>query len=354
MVFTSEENNLHIYDPQLGRFLSPDPYVQAPDFTQNYNRYSYVLNNPLKYTDPTGYRYDSGQLRQEGADARYAPFPGQYNYPFGSYSGSYTGFGSTAGGTGSASSSYYYSWNTGTYYNSNHQPVEWGEVRDNYVTPNSSYSYDIWWQTVHIPAHPELGKYLKYFVKEKRINYYALGYNGGLLKNIGLNSTASDWGASNEIENASNHNSSEFTSWDALRFLWNAKIIGREIPDNISLDLTISGTFVAGASMTYSVNFLTRGAPGIYLTRTEQERVIAEVDYALNLNVFNYQGNPLNINDQRLPGAMESVSGGFGWGLNVYRGFDDSGDLLWIGAGTGIGLTGGLSYGWGNTKAGWW
>lgn len=42
------------YDPILGRMLSPDNYVQSPLFTQNYNRYSYVLNNPLKYTDPSG------------------------------------------------------------------------------------------------------------------------------------------------------------------------------------------------------------------------------------------------------------------------------------------------------------
>ena len=40
--------------PVLGRFLSPDDYVQAPDFTQSFNRYSYCLNNPLLYTDPTG------------------------------------------------------------------------------------------------------------------------------------------------------------------------------------------------------------------------------------------------------------------------------------------------------------
>ena len=40
--------------PVLGRFLSPDSYVQAPDLTQSFNRYSYCLNNPLLYTDPTG------------------------------------------------------------------------------------------------------------------------------------------------------------------------------------------------------------------------------------------------------------------------------------------------------------
>jgi RHS repeat-associated protein len=47
--------NGRIYDPQLGRFLSPDPFVTSPENPQNYNRYSYVLNNPLKYTDPSGY-----------------------------------------------------------------------------------------------------------------------------------------------------------------------------------------------------------------------------------------------------------------------------------------------------------
>ena len=46
--------NARLYDPFYGRFLSPDPYVQAPDFTQNFNRYSYALNNPLKYTDEDG------------------------------------------------------------------------------------------------------------------------------------------------------------------------------------------------------------------------------------------------------------------------------------------------------------
>jgi RHS repeat-associated protein len=46
--------NGRVYDPVLGRFLSPDPYVQAPDFSQSFNRYGYCLNNPLKFSDPTG------------------------------------------------------------------------------------------------------------------------------------------------------------------------------------------------------------------------------------------------------------------------------------------------------------
>lgn len=46
--------NGRIYSPIFGRFLAPDNYVQAPDNTQSFNRYSYCLNNPLKYTDPSG------------------------------------------------------------------------------------------------------------------------------------------------------------------------------------------------------------------------------------------------------------------------------------------------------------
>jgi RHS repeat-associated protein len=46
--------NGRVYDPVLARFLSPDPLIQDPSNLQNYNLYSYVLNNPLRYTDPAG------------------------------------------------------------------------------------------------------------------------------------------------------------------------------------------------------------------------------------------------------------------------------------------------------------
>ena len=47
--------NGRVYDPEIGRFLSADPFVQAPDDTQSLNRYTYVKNNPLSYTDPSGF-----------------------------------------------------------------------------------------------------------------------------------------------------------------------------------------------------------------------------------------------------------------------------------------------------------
>jgi len=49
--------NGRCYDPVVGRFLSPDIVVQNANNTQCYNRYSYAVNNPLKYTDPSGWSF---------------------------------------------------------------------------------------------------------------------------------------------------------------------------------------------------------------------------------------------------------------------------------------------------------
>ncbi|SDQ63855.1 RHS repeat-associated core domain-containing protein [Pseudoxanthomonas sp. CF385] len=46
--------NGRIYDQQLGRFLQADPLVQSTGNGQSWNAYTYVYNNPLAYTDPTG------------------------------------------------------------------------------------------------------------------------------------------------------------------------------------------------------------------------------------------------------------------------------------------------------------
>ncbi len=51
--------NARFYVPGVGRFLSADTIVPEPKNPQSYNRYSYVQNDPLNYTDPTGHcRYD--------------------------------------------------------------------------------------------------------------------------------------------------------------------------------------------------------------------------------------------------------------------------------------------------------
>ncbi len=47
--------NGRVYDPLTAQFFSPDPVLQAPGNWTNYNRYTYCMNNPFKYTDPSGY-----------------------------------------------------------------------------------------------------------------------------------------------------------------------------------------------------------------------------------------------------------------------------------------------------------
>ncbi|XYH92488.1 FG-GAP-like repeat-containing protein [Sorangium sp. So ce1128] len=54
-----------LYDPSLRRFLTPDPFVTAPLWGESYNRYSYVMNDPVNLVDPTGWvwkrvKYDNG------------------------------------------------------------------------------------------------------------------------------------------------------------------------------------------------------------------------------------------------------------------------------------------------------
>jgi hypothetical protein len=55
------------YDSELGRWVSPDTIVPDPTNPQGFNRYSYVVNNPLKFIDPTGHKED-GQCGLTGED----------------------------------------------------------------------------------------------------------------------------------------------------------------------------------------------------------------------------------------------------------------------------------------------
>ena len=72
--------NGRVYDPLLGRFGTPDPTTENPFSTQGWNRYSYVGNSPLNFTDPsvinTTFSYDAnGNLTSgNGLSLTYASF----------------------------------------------------------------------------------------------------------------------------------------------------------------------------------------------------------------------------------------------------------------------------------------
>jgi len=57
-----------MFDPEAGRFLSADPFVQEPLWGQSYNRFMYVMGNPLTYSDPSGFVADQARLDREYAD----------------------------------------------------------------------------------------------------------------------------------------------------------------------------------------------------------------------------------------------------------------------------------------------
>ncbi|MDM3871864.1 RHS repeat-associated core domain-containing protein [Porticoccus sp. W117] len=67
--------NGRVYDPELGRFVSPDPIVQAPTYSQSWNRYTYTFNSPLSFTDPSGYSSDipGGEIHYEN-DIHYGEY----------------------------------------------------------------------------------------------------------------------------------------------------------------------------------------------------------------------------------------------------------------------------------------
>jgi hypothetical protein len=56
-----------VYDPRLGRFLSPDPVATPADGAQSRDRYAYVANNPLRFVDPTGFLADSPPMAGGGS-----------------------------------------------------------------------------------------------------------------------------------------------------------------------------------------------------------------------------------------------------------------------------------------------
>jgi RHS repeat-associated protein len=59
--------NGRVYDYRLGRFLSVDPIISNPANSQSINPYSYIGNDPLSGTDPTGYNFESICERNVGS-----------------------------------------------------------------------------------------------------------------------------------------------------------------------------------------------------------------------------------------------------------------------------------------------
>ena len=117
-----------VYDPIVGRFLSVDPLVGNPLSAQDYNGYSYCANNPMKYTDPSGYTYWKHEGNGEWSHFEYHPFQnGSANFREASNGGvAYYG----------ASMTYRYA--AGQYRDEKGNVVSYEAVHKNYIAPNSA------------------------------------------------------------------------------------------------------------------------------------------------------------------------------------------------------------------------
>ncbi len=142
--------NGRLYDPYLQRFLSPDNVVQSPGNAQNYNRYSYCMNNPLMYVDPTGWNmyypngYDGGIVGGGGGAGS------MEDDPYWVCSGDGASFGGSTSGTEYWNSLYYerdagrlgYTYTGNSTYIDNYtgSEVSFDEVYNKYVLPKSQFS----------------------------------------------------------------------------------------------------------------------------------------------------------------------------------------------------------------------
>ena len=72
--------NGRVYDPLVGRFISPDPFVQRPDYSQSYNRYSYAFNNPLRFSDPSGFFAEGDSTIRPTAELPFLPAKNKPSY----------------------------------------------------------------------------------------------------------------------------------------------------------------------------------------------------------------------------------------------------------------------------------
>ncbi|HNX44315.1 MAG TPA: T6SS effector amidase Tae4 family protein [Bacteroidales bacterium] len=130
-VFELINMNGRVYDPRIARFLSPDPLLQFPTYSQAFNRYSYCLNNPLKYTDPSGYSLEDGSRKPLSFQER-----GYTNITLESWFND--GWLSAASDRADAyyRSCFSYDFESNTYVNELGETVDYSLVFENYIAPN--------------------------------------------------------------------------------------------------------------------------------------------------------------------------------------------------------------------------
>lgn len=358
--------NGRMYDPVLGRMLSPDNYVSLPEHTQGYNRYTYALNNPLIITDPSG---DNPVLL-------FIAFAGVLNGAMSAQNGDgfLQGF---AIGTATAALSYGVGTAVGTVVSGG---KIWADMANagihTAITGGITYGADALvnnaafnWKgyglniaTSMAMAGLSYQKQGTQLPKYTRADLEAAGLQFDLGRGYGMRfgdppgyvKVSSEEGLIKYNIPGTEIIAKRINKQSWLTQFWYSEYMRMKVPDHFALSFGLNSTFVRGQSMAWSINLLTRGKePGFSITVTDMERKGGEIDWGFDLTISRYEGNPMDINKASLEGKVKSISATWGYGGEGYIGYNPSGKVIWKGASAGVGLSYGVSYGSGTTRQIW-
>jgi RHS repeat-associated protein len=278
--------NGRMYDPVVGRFLSVDPFVQPGGGSQGYNRYSYCLNNPLKYTDPSGF------IRDDCYNGNMARLPNRDRpLPFvdGGYSHNWGG--------GSQNESYWYDWGDTCYRNSKGEMVSYWEVHNNYIVPNSIPP-----ENLTQAERDRINFQVELFLYQSA--GFKVAWSGNLYDTytVGLidlqNWSENGWNAVIQLGKPMFgfcFASKDDNNW--LSDLWNNSIISKIIPDVIYINQGSIYNFVGGAGYTsgYALPIRGKDAFHLYSTFTLLAKVGAHGSIGINIGYSSYVGDARNF-----------------------------------------------------------
>jgi len=350
--------NARLYDPLLGRMLSPDQVLSSPAEPQAYNMYTYCSNNPLKFTDPTGYQQGNPNsstpsiiAAEKRADysnmmwALYGTDVGRTPYGF--------GFGSHGGGVPSVS-------------------IDGGAIPANNETGsllsgilgvgnllNSNVTDISILGTAFNPGFSGLGGLPlgTWSVQNGRVGYYQTSriWEGNNYVEDGVDYVSGHFNTTSTYVPISSNNGNSISNFFSK--IWYSDFARSIIPDMFGVNLNLVATEGAGIGIHLSLNVFTRGKDaGIHATITPSVRVGFENGMSLSGSVARFNGDAHNATYYSYLGNSADISfGGLIEGASGFMSYSPQSltTPAWVGGSYSIGPDVGASSGVGYTYDLW-